>query len=63
MSKLERTDPWSIDAHEPAKNWTDSADCTRKEPLAVRLLQDIIAELEADLDPTRQETGSKAERG
>lgn len=33
------------------------------DPLAARLLQDIIAELEADLDPTRQETGSRAERG
>ena len=33
------------------------------DPLAVRLLQDIIAELEADLDPTRQETGSRAQRG
>ncbi|MCK1295361.1 hypothetical protein ABIB75_005405 [Bradyrhizobium sp. GM2.2] len=33
------------------------------DPLAARLLQDIISELEADLNPQRQETGSKVERG
>ena len=33
------------------------------DPLAARLLQDIIAELEADLNRPRQESGSKTERG
>jgi len=30
--------------------------------LAARLLQDIITELEADMNPPRQETGSNAGR-
>jgi hypothetical protein len=32
------------------------------DPLAARLRQDIITELEADLNPPRQETGSNAGR-
>ncbi|MBR0954294.1 hypothetical protein [Bradyrhizobium canariense] len=33
------------------------------DPLTARLLQDIITEFEAALDPPGQETGSKAGRG
>ncbi|OSJ36518.1 hypothetical protein BSZ19_03780 [Bradyrhizobium japonicum] len=62
MSEPART-PWSIGCQNTSKNWTDSAGFAETtDPLAARLLQDIIAELEADLNPPPQASGSKSDR-